>query len=103
MKNLIYICIAIFLFACTEPESEIAILKELTPKEKEVQKIKQEVHRQIKEEKSVRIHNLNHSDFRIITIDSCEYIQFHNKGYEQAAGGLTHKANCKNSFHKTDK
>jgi len=102
MKNLLYICIVMFLFACAEPEITSEQIKEMTSHEKEAYDLKIKTQAENNEKNSVRFNHLNNSEYKIVTIDSCEYILYHKKVFEGAAGGLTHKANCKNSFHNND-
>ncbi len=103
MKNLLYICISMFLFACAEPDLTPEQIREMTPQEKEAHDLKLKIKADNNEKNSVRVHELNHFDFNIVTIDSCQYILYNKDVAYGSAGGLTHKANCKNSFHKTEK
>ena len=91
-----------FLFACGEPEPTPEQINSMTQEEKETYELSLKIKAENNEKNSVRIHGLRNSDYQIVTIDSCEYIRYSESVFEGAAGGLTHKANCKNSFHKTE-
>lgn len=62
-----------------------------------------EVHETINRTKYIEIeteiivkHINNDRNFKIVTIDSCEYITWNpNPGYTGSGGGICHKENCK--------
>jgi ABC-type sulfate transport system substrate-binding protein len=39
-------------------------------------------------------------NYKVITIDSCEYITYDYSAGYSGYGYLAHKGNCKNSYHK---
>jgi hypothetical protein len=42
-------------------------------------------------------------EYEVVTIDSCEYILGHDKGFYNGGFFLTHKGNCKNPIHLKNK
>jgi len=91
LKVLIYVMVLLALSSCAEKLS-----KEET---KIIEKVRVEKHEALPQiEKDFiknRYINLNERGFKIIVIDSCEYIQYYTYVGRGGAYGLTHKGNCK--------
>jgi hypothetical protein len=77
MKKLLILILAISLYGCLDEEKIVPV----------------------PESKSNPLSDASYVEYKIVLIDSCEYIFGHDNGTYNGGYFLSHKGNCKNPIH----